>query len=445
MIRCAFVARRRLGWRLAGLLAAMVMAWLAGILIVRADDDRFDDRDDAREVRADDSRAGGGASGSRDADPDPGGGAGMRLEFERDEIVATGLSPEDIETLRARGFTVLHQRNLGALDLTEARLRIPRAYSPESATAYVRSLSGAAAVDANHLYRPAADPCTAKACLARSLVAWPAASPGCGPLPTVGLIDTGVATDHPLLRGAAIESHSVRSPDRKASAPAHGTAVASVLAGRDPAQVPSLLADAKLIAVDAFHGTGASDRMDAFDLLAAIDFLMARKVRLINLSFAGPGNSLVEKAVQVAQQRGVILVAAVGNDGPNAKPLFPAAYESVIGVTAVDAGARPYRRAVQGGQVEFAAPGVDLPVANAGGWLSRRVIALSGTSMAAPFVTASAARILAASPTLRPDDVRRRLAAGAKDLGAAGRDAVFGHGLVQVGEACDPSRRTSSK
>ncbi len=441
MIRNASTPRVRVGRRVAGLLAAAFLAWTTGTLIVRADDDRFEDRDDAIEARAGDSRAAGGASGSRDADPDPGGGAGMRLEFERDEIVATGLSPENIETLRARGFTVLHQRSLGALDLTELRLRIPRAYSPESATAYVRSLSGAAAVDANHLYRPAADPCTAQACAARSVVAWPDAGPRCGTLPVIGLIDTGVATDHPLLRGATIEAHAVRSPDRKASAQAHGTAVASVLAGRDPMQVPALLADAKLIAVDAFHGAGGSDRMDAFDLLAAIDFLVARKVRLINLSFAGPGNSLVEKAVQVAERRGVVLVAAVGNDGPHAKPLFPAAYEPVIGVTAVDTASRPYRRALQGSQVEFAAPGVDLPVANTGGWLSKKVIALSGTSMAAPFVTASAARILAASPALRPEEVRRRLASRAKDLGAPGRDAVFGHGLLQVGEACGSSSR----
>lgn len=440
---------RRYGRRLAWVSAAAMLALSALTLIVRADDDRlddrFDDRDDAREIRADDARGGGTASGSRDADPDPGGGAGMRLEFERDEIVATGLSPENLETLRVRGFTVLHQRSLDALDLTEHRLRIPRAYSPESAAAYARSLSTAAAVDVNHLYRPAADPCSGNACVARRLVAWPDVPSRCGPLPVIGLIDTGVATDHPLLRGAAIESRAMRSPDRKASAQAHGTAVASVLTGRDPGQVPALLVEAKLVAVDAFHAAGGSDRMDAFDLVAAIDFLVARQVRLINLSFAGPGNTLVEKAVQVAERRGVVLVAAVGNDGPRASPLYPAAYDPVIGVTAVDAAARPYRRALQGNQVAFAAPGVDLPVANAGGWLSRKVIAQSGTSMAAPFVTASAARLLAANPKLQPDEVRRRLAAGARDLGAPGRDVVFGHGLLQAQGACDSSGKSSSK
>ena len=434
-------------WRLAGAVAfVLVTAGLlaldgpGGVRPARADDDdrggydRFDDdRFDARD-------AGGGA---REAFPDPGGGAGMPLEFERDEIVASGLRPEQVEQLRSRGFMPVQQRRLETLGLDEVRFRIPRAYSVASATQLVRDLSSTAVVDANHLYRPAAIPCEGPACKLRQLVAWTAAGEPCDLDTTVGLVDTAVATDHPMLTGARIETRVARSPDRKAAKAGHGTAVASVLVGRSPADVVGLMPSARLVAVDAFHAGSGGERMDAFDLLAALDQLLAQRVRVINLSFAGPANALVEQAVLAAEQRGTLLIAAVGNDGPKAPPQYPAAYPSVIGVTAVDQGLRVYRRAVQGGHVEIGAPGVDVPVANAGGWLSRKAVVQSGTSIAAPFVTAAAARLAAAQPRLAPAEIRRRLTAGALDLGSPGHDAVFGHGLLQAAGPCRPAATPS--
>jgi len=112
-------------------------------------------------------------------------------------------------------------------------------------------------------------------------------------------------------------------------------------------------------------------------------------------------------------------------------PRYPAAYATVIGVTAVDESLRVYRSAGQGAHVAMAAPGVDVPVANAGGWLARKTITHTGTSIAAPFVTASVARLLGAHPGIAPAEVRRQLAGRARDLGDPGRDAVFGHGLLQ--------------
>jgi len=396
----------------------------------RFDDDRFEARD---------------AGSTREAFPDPGGGAGMPLEFERDEIVASGLRPEQVEQLRARGFTPVQQRRLEALGLDEVRFRIPRAYSVASAGQLVRDLSPMAVVDANHLYRPAAAPCEGRACKARQVVAWTPGGEPCGVETTVGLIDTAVATDHPALRGARVETLVARSPDRKAAKPAHGTAVASVLVGRSAAEVVGLLPSSRVVAVDAFHAGSGGDRMDAFDLLAALDQLLARRVRVINLSFAGPANALLEQAVRTAEQRGTVLVAAVGNEGPKAPPQYPAAYPPVIAVTAVDDSLRVYRRAVQGGHVELGAPGVDIPVANADGWLSRNTTTQSGTSIAAPFVTAAAARLLAAEPRLAPAEIRRRLTTVARDLGTPGHDGVFGHGLLQATGACAPAASPSRK
>jgi hypothetical protein len=428
---------------------AVALATLAAVVVVggalpgstldaRADDDDRGGRDalddDRFESRALDG-GGGGTGALSEASPDPG-GAGVPIEFERDEIVASGLRPGDIDRLQARGFVAVQRRRLAALDVEEVRFRVPRAYSVASAARLVRDTASGATVDANHLYRPAAEPCSGRACLARQLVAWTPLADPCEADITVGLIDTAVATDHPTLRGGRIETHVARGADRKAGGKGHGTAVASVLVGRAPGEVVGLLPSARLVAVDAFHAGSGGDRMDAFDLLAALDHLLARRVPVINLSFAGPANALVEQAVLTAERRGTVLIAAVGNEGPTAAPRYPAAYASVIGVTAVDETLRVYRRAGQGPHVAVAAPGVDIPVANAGGWLSRKTTTQSGTSIAAPFVAASVARLRAAHPQLGPPEVRRQLAGRIRDIGDPGRDAVFGHGLLQSVAHC---------
>jgi len=427
--------RPRVRWLAVAMGALTALLLTAGGFVATGSDARADDDDDRGgrgafdddrfESRSPDT----GTATPGEASPDPGGS--MSIDFERDEILASGLRPGDVERLKARGFVAVQRRRLEALDVEEVRFRVPRAYSVASAAQLVRDTASGATVDANHIYRPAAAPCSGRACVARELVAWSQLADPCEADITVGLIDTAVATDHPTLRGGRIETHVARSADRKAAGQGHGTAVASVLVGRVPGDVVGLLPSARLVAVDAFHAGSGGDRMDAFDLLAALDHLLARGVNVINLSFAGPANTLVEQAVQTAERRGAVLIAAVGKAGPRAAPRYPAAYSSVIGVTAVDETLRVYRMAGQGPHVAVAAPGVDIPVANAGGWLARRTTTQSGTSMAAPFVTASVARLRGAHPQLGPAEVRRQLAGRMRDIGDPGRDAVFGHGLLQ--------------
>jgi subtilisin family serine protease len=230
----------------------------------------------------------------------------------------------------------------------------------------------------------------------------------------------------------------VRGAGRAPSDPRHGTAVAALLIGARGSSAPGLLPGTRLLAVDAFHRSRLGlQRMDAFDLVAALDTLNRRGVRVINLSFAGADNRLLAESVRRAAARRVILVAAVGNDGPTATPRFPAAYAEVIAVTAVGAGGEAYRQAGRGPHVELAAPGVDVLVADARDPANRR--ALSGTSYAAPYVTAAAGVLAARSPS-SVQAVRARLLATASDLGAAGVDPVFGHGLLQAGPLCSVRR-----
>ncbi|OYZ92093.1 MAG: hypothetical protein B7X99_16015 [Rhizobiales bacterium 17-65-6] len=199
-------------------------------------------------------------------------------------------------------------------------------------------------------------------------------------------------------------------------------------AGRTPGLVPT----ARVIAVDAFHLAGEDERADVFTLVAALDFLAAKGVRVVNMSLAGPPNSVLEEAITRMAERDILVVAATGNGGPLAPPVYPAAYPSVLAVTAVDANGTVYRRAGQGPHVDLAAPGVDI-------WTAASIKGArpkTGTSFAAPFVSAAAAAILAAEPDLTAAEVIARLTASAKDLGDPGPDAVYGYGLVQASPIC---------
>ena len=125
--------------------------------------------------------------------------------------------------------------------------------------------------------------------------------------------------------------------------------------------------------------------------------------------------------------RGVVIVAAVGNDGPAARPLYPAGYDSVIGVTAVDAQKQIYRWANQGPQVKFAAWGVGEKVAEGNGGYTEE----SGTSFATPIVAARLADLIAKGVAATGPAAVQVLIRTAEDLGAPGRDDMFGYGLIK--------------
>jgi hypothetical protein len=135
----------------------------------------------------------------------------------------------------------------------------------------------------------------------------------------------------------------------------------------------------------------------------------------------------MELAVKRARQEGAELVAAVGNDGTTDVPRFPAAYDGVIGVTAVDQARRIFGPANRGSFVALSAPGVDLLIPGqptAGGAGNRLV---TGTSFAVPYVTAALASY---------GNDPKRMFADVIDLGAPGPDPIFGRGLVQGPNVC---------
>ena len=349
------------------------------------------------------------------------------------EFIVTVPSSADLTRIAARGFRIVTRERLALTGAETARLRPLRRLTLSQARRVALQAAPAAILDINTRYRTNAFQCTAQSCDAFTTIGWAPGPQTCAAELSIGVIDTGVDLRANALANARIESISTRSAGRTASSRIHGTQIAALLVGSRDSASPGLMPQAKLVHVDAFHRAGSADTADAYDLVRAIDRLVTRRVQVINMSFSGAHNAVLEKAVEAASASGVALVAAAGNNGPRAAPLFPAAFKSVIAVTAVDTKGNVYRQAASGDHIAFAAPGVRLWTQSGSGGRLR-----SGTSYAAPFVSAALAltRERASEPESSGEDLARMLSQRARDLGTPGRDRIFGWGLVQM-PACD--------
>lgn len=349
------------------------------------------------------------------------------------EIVVTAPTPADIELIAARGYGLLSRDRLELVNTEIARFSVPAALTIDQARAQILDLVPAALFDLNHLYQPGEFTCGADGCASFTAIGWNAAAHACPAGTTIGIVDTAINLDHEALAGLEIETLRVVGEDRSASSAVHGTTIAVLLAGRRDSRTPGLLDGVRLIAADAFHRTARGrDMSDSYDIARAIDRLTLRGANVINLSLTGARNAVLQGVVVAARARGVALVAAAGNNGPNAEPLYPAAFPDVIAVTAVDRDSQVYRQANRGDHVDFAAPGVRLwTAASVRGGRFR-----SGTSYAVPFVSAAFAVARARHPDRSVAELIDDLAGQAVDLGQPGRDPVFGHGLIQSNGQC---------
>lgn len=325
----------------------------------------------------------------------------------RGRIIAIDPSPQGIAAIQRLGMRVVRDRSIGDLGVRVLVLRAPPRLSAEDAIDVLRAADPGGAYELNHVFNPSG------AGLGSGSPGQAAAG-GDGAGLRLGMIDGGVDATHPALARA----HIVQRAFVEHAAPsAHGTAVASILVGAD-AGFRGAAAGADLFAADVFGDDIEGGSAEA--VADAIGWLAAQKVSVINLSLEGPPNRLVEIVCRAAQARGVILVAAVGNSGPSAPVAYPAAYPSVVAVTAVDAADRVYLMANRGPQVAFASLGVDVKAAADDGAYE----AVSGTSFAAPRIAAALA--LEHAPT--PQAAVTALASNARDLGAPGRDSTYGFG-----------------
>lgn len=359
-----------------------------------------------------------------------------------DEIVATGLTAPQLAALQAGGFTILERTDIGSLGGEVLRLRIPPNIQLEAARDLVVAAAPQSLADFSHYYRSEqAEICSGPHCASIDLIDWPGSSglpTGCGGSVTIGLIDTAINPDHAAFASGQVEVLRLSNAALPESGKQHGTAVAALLAGAAGSRTPGLLPGAKIVAVDAFYKGGRrDDRSGVYELLRALDLLSERSVRVANMSLAGPPNALLERLVRQLSSDGMVIVAAAGNGGPKAAPAYPAAYPQVIAVTAIDRAKRAYRRAGRGEHIDLAAPGVDV-------WTAASVSGArtkTGTSFAAPFVTAAAALLKAANDNASSADILGALGRSAEDLGEPGKDAVFGWGLINARAACAAAKK----
>lgn len=311
----------------------------------------------------------------------------------RSQILALGISAEALARAEAMGFSVLRRDDLGGDML--AVLRAPAGQSTRRALRRLQEADPNGVYDFDHLHLESG------ASLA-PMVLTGQASAARGPPLRIGLIDTGVAETEAIAAQRAFAGQRVTPAD-------HGGVVASRILAAAPG--------ARIVVADIYGGAPSGGASSA--LARALTWMAAENVAVINVSLVGPRNRIIETMIARLVARGYAIVAAVGNDGPAAAPLFPAAYPGVIGVTGVDARGRVLMEAGRGAHVDFAAAGV----------VSARA---RGTSYAAPIVAGLLAARLSAPDVAGRDRALSTLSAGARDLGASGRDPVYGEGLLEA-------------
>lgn len=373
-----------------------------------------------------------GAAGA--SSPEPQG----PLEYEKNQVLVATSSMDDAKVVQqsasAAGFRIKSRRQLPQLGMVLSVIRPSPDYTIPDAVAALRQAFPQILVAPNHTYHLSRS-IDAGTSYAKKLTGWPVENSICRSRLRIGLIDTEVNIQHEALKGAYIRTRSMVTAGIPKASPEHGTAIAALLTGRSSSgKWQGLLNGANLYVIDVFRRDGNDVRTNTEWLLQALDALLAEQVAVINISLGGPQNDLLHHAVRVVLERQVILVAAAGDKDASLPSDYPAKYPGVIGVTAVDEKKRVYNKANHGNHIDFAAPGVAVWSAKDSGGGQ-----FTGTSYATPFVTAAVAMMRDRFPGKNADQIVERLASNAIDLGAPGRDPVFGWGLLKADTLCGPA------
>lgn len=340
-------------------------------------------------------------------------------------LIGTARAVSKAESVvMAAGGSVLRSRLLANMGLKLTAVDIGGALTLNQLRAELARNAVSVTADRHSVYGAAQGPMT---------YAWPMVgadpvSPCHLPRPVrIGIIDGPIDQTNPALQGISIRSFSALNDNDLVGSTDHATGIASLIAGNGQTDLPAGLAQgADLFAVTAFAKSGGRDVARLENIAAVLDWLIGARVQVVNMSLAGPENASLGEIVRIADENGMIIVAAAGNGG-QAALAYPASDDRVIGVTAIDAARRLYRKANTGAGLDFAAPGVDVLVANRSGTGFR-----SGTSYAAAIATGIIAQQAARGVAGRAAAMTA-LKNSAEDLGDAGLDATFGWGLIHFG------------
>ncbi len=247
----------------------------------------------------------------------------------------------------------------------------------------------------------------------------------------VAIIDTGI-DDHSELAGSVIQRYDAVDAAADASY-RHGTAMAGVIASKN--QLLGIAPNVSILSAQAFAPpkSGSSASGTTFAIIKSMDWAYKAGARVYNLSFAGPKDPVLIRALDALADYNTIMIGAAGNAGPGKPPAYPAAHKGVIAVTATDQNDGLYTMANRGAYVAVAAPGVDILTTTPGEGYEF----MSGTSIATAHITGVVALVLERHPDLKADAMAQLLANASIDLGERGFDTEFGAGLVDAMKALE--------
>jgi minor extracellular protease Epr len=336
--------------------------------------------------------------------------------------------PHSKQVLIALGAIIESSNSYAGLGLTLLRFTISDSLNTKQALAKHLSSGTFATLDRNHIYLVQSQqslPIDSHALLDIKLNS----GHMCDTVLRVGMIDSAIDTTHRAFSSANINTKSFLN-NNLSSPSLHGSAVASVLIGKTDELIP-LLPKAELYSAEVFYRqSDFSQGATLSAMIEALNWMLEQKVGVINMSLAGPDNRILERVINAATDKGAFIVAAAGNEGPAAAAVYPAGYDNVIAVSAFDRFHQPYRWSNRGDYIDYSALGVNVLSAQPQQSLGKE----SGTSMAAPVVSAALVCLLAEHTEhnkLSRATVLSNLSDQAVDLGLKGRDPIFGTGGIE--------------
>ena len=338
------------------------------------------------------------------------------------------LSAQQVMQLKLLPITVIEENHLAELQMLTLRIHVAQQYDNLAALTKLLAPVGAKVIERHHVYAiQGSDDQTDSADSQTEVnIQPPSFAHFEQPLKKqplkIGIIDTAIDHQHSGFNHASITTKRFVD-DNLIEPKAHATAVLGRIIGQGKTVSP-LLTHANIYAASVFYQKDAySQSAPTLALLQALEWMLENDIKVINMSLAGPPNALLEQALQRVREKGVAVVAAAGNAGPASRPLFPAAYASVIAVSAVDKNQRIYRWANRGKHIDFVAEGVNVATLRAG---NKEGIE-SGTSMAAPIISAAMAILM---QTKDLEQSLTSLGGMTVDLGESGRDVIYGDGFL---------------
>jgi len=238
----------------------------------------------------------------------------------------------------------------------------------------------------------------------------------------IAVIDSEIDAKHPDLGGTVTKGFDALGGGETPHL--HGTEMAGAIGAHG--KLLGIAPNSQILAAHAFDDSAGIAKGTSFAIDKSLQWATDNGARIVNMSFAGPVDPTLRRLLAAAYGKGIVLIAAAGNAGPQSAPLYPAADPNVIAVTATDSDDHVFKIANRGRHIAVAAPGVDIIALAPGGSYELA----TGTSIAAAHVSGIAALLLERKPSLTPSDVRATLIATAKLPGPPTPDSDFGAGLV---------------